>query len=192
MSYFVFMDCETTGLPRNYKAPASDVGNWPRIVQIAWVLADESGKEEEARGHIIQPSGFTIPARATEVHGIDTERAMREGIELEEALDKFVAAVRKPNVVLVAHNISFDLGCIGAEFIRITGADPLDEPLKFCTMLESTNICKLPGRYGYKWPSLAELHSYLFKEPLEDAHEALADVRACARCFFEMRDRGLI
>jgi len=37
---YLFFDTETTGLPRNYKAPATDLANWPRLVQIAWLLAD--------------------------------------------------------------------------------------------------------------------------------------------------------
>jgi len=31
---FLIFDTETTGLPRNYNAPLSDLDNWPRIVQI--------------------------------------------------------------------------------------------------------------------------------------------------------------
>jgi hypothetical protein len=38
---FLFFDTETTGIPANYKAPASDFGNWPRLVQVAWLLVDE-------------------------------------------------------------------------------------------------------------------------------------------------------
>ena len=29
-------------------------------------------------------------------------------------------------------------------------------------MQSSTNYCKLPGPYGYKWPKLSELHIKLF------------------------------
>jgi len=35
---YLFFDAETTGIPRNYKVPASDHRNWPRLVQIAWLL----------------------------------------------------------------------------------------------------------------------------------------------------------
>jgi len=41
--YLIF-DTETTGLPRNFKAPITDTDNWPRVVQLAWQLHDESGK----------------------------------------------------------------------------------------------------------------------------------------------------
>jgi DNA polymerase III epsilon subunit-like protein len=51
---------------------------------------------------------------------------------------------------------------------------------------------KLPGKYGrYKWPKLAELHQVLFGEPFEGAHGALADARACMRCYFRLTELGV-
>jgi len=29
---YLFFDTETTGLPRNWKAPVTDLDNWPRMV----------------------------------------------------------------------------------------------------------------------------------------------------------------
>jgi len=37
---FLIFDTETTGLPKNFNAPITDVDNWPRCVQIAWQLHD--------------------------------------------------------------------------------------------------------------------------------------------------------
>jgi len=59
-------------------------------------------------------------------------------------------------------------------------------------MKGSANICKIPGRHGYKWPNLTELHTYLFKKGFEEAHDAEADVKALATCFFELKNRGLL
>jgi DNA polymerase III epsilon subunit-like protein len=51
---------------------------------------------------------------------------------------------------------------------------------------------KLPGKYGrYKWPKLAELHQVLFGEPFAGAHGALADARACMRCYFRLTELGV-
>ena len=42
---YLFFDTETTGLPKSWKAPVTDTENWPRIVQIAWILSSkESGR----------------------------------------------------------------------------------------------------------------------------------------------------
>ncbi len=40
--YLVF-DTETTGLPKKWNAPLSDLDNWPRCVQLAWQLHDAKG-----------------------------------------------------------------------------------------------------------------------------------------------------
>jgi len=34
---YLFFDTETTGLPKNWKAPIEDLNNWPRLVQLAWL-----------------------------------------------------------------------------------------------------------------------------------------------------------
>jgi len=168
------------------------VSNWPRVVQLAWLVASEDGTEQEAAAHIVRPDGFTIPDSATKIHGITTERALEEGADLLTVMEQFAGALEGPGTVLVAHNVEFDLGCVGAEFHRTLGANPLQGLPKVCTMRETTEICRLPGPYGYKWPNLDELHFHLFREPLAGAHEALADVRACVRCFFELKERNLI
>jgi len=59
-------------------------------------------------------------------------------------------------------------------------------------MDESTDYCKIPGSYGYKWPSLSELYFKLFDKDFEDAHDAVVDVRACTECFFKLKNKGVI
>lgn len=54
------------------------------------------------------------------------------------------------------------------------------------------NYCALPGSQGYKWPKLIELHEKLFGETFVDAHDARVDVKACARCFFELKKRNVL
>jgi hypothetical protein len=72
------------------------------------------------------------------------------------------------------------------------GRQPRSGMNKFCTMIKSTSICKLPaakGR-GYKWPKLEELYQFLFNKKFDGAHDAAADVKAAAECFFAMVARG--
>jgi len=60
-------------------------------------------------------------------------------------------------------------------------------------MKSSTKYCKLPHKYGgFKWPNLQELHLKLFKSEFEEAHNAFADVKACAKCFFELKKRRVL
>jgi DNA polymerase III epsilon subunit-like protein len=190
--YLVF-DTETTGLPRNWNAPTTDLNNWPRIVQLAWQFYDEAGGLLMEADHIIRPDGFIIPGESTMVHGISTEKALREGIGLKEALLEF-ADILSLSSGLVAHNISFDERIVGAEFIRTDlPRELINQVKKICTMEWSVEYCKLPGGpRGYKYPNLNQLHNCLFGQGFDGAHNALVDVQACARCFFEMKKQGII
>lgn len=59
----------------NYKAPNYDIQNWPRLVQLAWILADDKGNKIHSGNLIVRPDGFEIPTDAAKVHGITTEIA---------------------------------------------------------------------------------------------------------------------
>lgn len=188
---YVFFDTETTGLPRSWKAPVTDLANWPRLVQIAWESYDGDGNKVSEESFIIKPEGFAIPADSAKVHGISTERAEREGVPLSEVLEKFSGCVNEAEI-LVAHNMSFDEKIIGAEFLRARMANIIEKKKKICTMENSTKLCAIPGPYGLKWPKLAELHQKLFGTDFQEAHNAAVDIRATARCFWEMRRRGIV
>ena len=183
---YLFFDTETTGIPRNYKAPASDLKNWPRLVQMAWLLTDEEAHEVSCAEHIVKPEGFAIPKDAVQIHGITTELALRKGVDLQSVLTAVVADIKNASL-LIAHNIQFDEKIFGAELIRAGFPNVVESKDRRCTMQASTNFCRLPGPYGYKWPTLQELYMKLFNESFEGAHQALVDVRACARCYFELK-----
>ncbi len=194
--FFVF-DTETTGIPRSRKAQVTDLGNWPRVVELAWSLYDAAGEPVSAAEYRVRPDGFRIPADATWVHGITTADATAHGRPVAEVLTAFLADLDRAQT-LVAHNLAFDRPILGAEFVRL-GHDLqtvrgrfLDRP-GVCTMKATIDLCAIPGRFGKpKFPSLEELHQRLFGEAPPAGHRALADVRATARCFFELRRRGVI
>ena len=187
----LFIDTETTGLPKRRNAPYSDVDNWPRLVQLAWVVVDSNGQELSAVERIVKPDGFTIPSEAAKIHGITTEMAKLKGARLVEVLVDFAAALEQSRTV-VAHNIDYDRPVLEAEFIRAGMKCFLGRKKLICTKESSTDYCELPGRYGYKWPSLDELHRKLFNKSMGAAHNALVDVRACMKCYFELENRGVI
>lgn len=188
---FLFFDTETTGLPRDWQAPLENLDNWPRLVQLAWLLTDKNGREIKSISKIIKPEGYEIPEAAAAVHGISTARAQAEGVLLDPVLKEFTRAVDEAKI-LVAHNMSFDEKIMGAELLRKKYEHKLFERPKICTMHSSTNYCRIENGYGYKWPKLIELHQKLFNEAFDGAHDALADVKACARCFFELMKRRVI
>jgi len=185
--YLIF-DTETTGLPKRYDAPISDTNNWPRCVQIAWQLHDEMGKLIEHQDYLVKPDGFNIPYDAEKIHGISTELADKEGVDLNEVLEKFNLALSKTKFI-VGQNLSFDLNIMGCEFFRLGIESQMSSLPVLDTCTETTAaLLKLPGGRGgkFKLPTLTELHLYLFNKPFSEAHNATADVEATTRCFLEL------
>ena len=112
--YLIF-DTETTGLPKRWNAPITDIDNWPRCVQIAWQLHDQWGKVIESRDYLIKPDGFDIPYDAERIHGISTALAEEQGEDLIFVLKEFNEALHKSTFV-VGQNVGFDVNIMGCEF----------------------------------------------------------------------------
>ena len=190
---FLIFDTETTGLPEKYDSPVEDVENWPRLVQLAWQLHSSTGELIEVEDFIVKPENFTIPYSAEKIHGISTDKALKEGLELEFVLKKFVDSIEKSDYI-IGHNIEFDKSIVGAEYIRTKIQNKLFKKVSICTKEEATEYCAIPDNRGekFKWPTLSELHIKLFKEDFENAHNASTDVKVTAHCFFELLRTGII
>ncbi len=185
--YLIF-DTETTGLPKRWDAPLTDSDNWPRCIQIAWQLHDESGRLIDNQDYLVQPEGFNIPYDAEKIHGISTELAQEKGVPLQEVLEKFQIALDRSKFV-VGQNVGFDVNIMGAEYHRVRMPSTLQELPVLDTCTETTaQLCCIPGGRGgkFKLPTLTELHEFLFEEPFAEAHNATADVEATTRCFLEL------
>ncbi len=192
--YLVF-DTETTGLPKNYNAPLGDFSNWPRMVQIAWAIFDNEGRKWIEKSYVIYPDNYIIPDEVAKIHRVSQERAMREGLPIKKVLADFLADVSRVDF-LVGHNISFDESIVGSEILRQEMSSELvkmQEKDKICTMKSSVSFCQISNnRGGYKWPNLTELHRRLFQEDFPEAHDALVDVLACAKCFFALKEKEIV
>lgn len=193
MKRILFFDTETTGVPRDYQAPITKSHNWPRLVQLGWIVIDCNGKMIKERNCIIRPEGFRVPQDAIKVHGITNQKALREGHYLEFVLDEFMEDLQGVERI-VGHNINFDKNIIGAELYRIGKPHTLLFDLPYtCTMHSSTNYCKIPSNhYGYKWPSLEELHIKLFGYAFEGAHDAMSDIIVTKKCYLKLIQLGII
>lgn len=186
MNILVF-DTETTG-KAEFRLPPEHPSQ-PRVVQLAALLIDEAGEEQAALNLIVRQSEG-IPKEAADIHGITTEIANQFGVPLLHALEPFGSLVKQAGL-LVAHNIAFDHLVMTGEFGRM--CVPFEIRPSFCTMTAMTDICKLPGNYGkYKWPKLQEAHKHAFGAEFEGAHDAMADVRACARLYRWLKERDLV
>lgn len=187
----LFFDTETTGLPKNWKASYKELNNWPRLVQIAWIIADNSGNIIEQNNYLIKPTAFSIPDDATKIHRISTQNAMENGHELQFVLNQFNTSVTKSDII-VAHNLNFDINVVASEMFRSTVNSVIFDKDQICTMERTVEFCKLPGAYGYKYPKLSELYQILFHSTFVEAHDASADIKATFKCFFELLKRQTI
>ena len=190
---FLIFDTETTGLPKRWNAPISDMDNWPRCVQLAWQLHDNKGDLISNHSYLIKAKGFDIPYEAEKIHGISTDLANEIGKNIDDVLELFINDYKTAGF-LVGHNLKFDINIIGAELYRkgyeidISKKDVLDT----CSEL-TAEVCKLPGGRGgkFKYPTLLEIYSTLFKDKFMEAHNASADVEATSRVFFELVRKGV-
>ena len=181
------LDTETTGLPRQ---AGLRLVRWPRLVEAAWLLLDETGELLEVQSHLVRPEGFTVPATATAVHGIPDALVREEGEALAGVLAALMRSVDAARLI-VGHNVAFDLGVIRSELVRAGMEDRIRTLPTCCTMRTGAPLVGARGPRGYRWPTLGELHLRLFAEPLVGRHRALVDAQACARCYQAMRKMGL-
>lgn len=184
MTKIIFLDTETTGLPKDRSKSALDGnGNWPDIVSLCWIVYN--GRERERKEvHIIRPDGFMIPHESVKIHGISQVMAEREGKSLKDVLTTLLYDITDAHLV-IAHNIEFDRNVLFHSFRWRLGIDPLlfwPQPAEFCSMIESTDELRIPskkkGDKGYKRPSLTELYINQFGKRFDGAHTADGDVEA--------------
>ncbi|MBN2662031.1 MAG: 3'-5' exonuclease [Bacteroidales bacterium] len=178
---YLFFDTETTGFPPR-----------ARLVSIAWQIWNNETLEK-TEYYVIKPEGFTIPYEAERVHGISTDYALQNGVDIRMVLDKFFTDTENSEI-LVAHNYNFDAKMMDSEYKRAGITSNLPNKNVVDTMLASTKFLKLPAKNGrgYKWPRLEELYTFLFEQKFDNAHSANADVDATVKCFFELKKRGII
>lgn len=198
------IDCETNGLPLDWGKSPKEVDNWPRIIQYAWELFDETGTTIKKAEYLIKPDGWIIPDKEyfmakghsepeaikaasfwTE-HGYETGISNLIGEPIEKVLKEWVKAYNEADVLL-AHNLNFDKSVVSAELIR-AGIKVKGNIPGFCTKEEGELICKLPSQFAgkYKWPKLEELYRHLFGKDFEGAHDAACDIQACKECYLEI------
>lgn len=193
----LFFDTETTGLP-NFRAPMSD-DSQPHLVQLACLLTEDDGTERASLSLIVNP-GVPIPAGASAVHGITDLIADRAGVSTGTATAMWNRFAERADLI-VAHNIRFDMAVMEAAWHRTvpSGLQHMDRlhgaRARFCTLDAASPIVNLPptekmvaaGFNKPKPPKLEECIKHFFGEALDGAHDALVDVRACARVFFHLK-----
>ena len=184
----LFFDTETSGFRQTALSHDDPKQAW--VVQLAAILSDANRTYAEL-SFIIKANGREMNPFAERVHGISVSTANR-GVDEVYAIAAFTDLLHNCDR-LICHNYKFDVYLVQDMMLRNfynEAAKLLLEREYYCTMLNSTNLCKLSSRYKskYKWPKLTELHQYLFGYEFEGAHDAMADVRATRDCYYKIME----
>lgn len=186
----LFIDLETIGLPSNYESPYTDLKNWPPIIEIAWILTDNKGQEIENNTYLLDSEGKKIPGNIAKLYNLSENNQIIESSNKIEIFKKLAEIINQSDA-LISHNVSFIKKVIQAEFKRKKIDSNIHKINTICTMNLSTFYCKLPGKYGYKYPKLRELYKCVFSVNLLNHRYSKVKVEACKNSFFELINRGI-
>lgn len=168
-------DLETTGVD-----PAT-------AVPVSYAFSRLSRDRSAIRVASLVDPGVPIPAGATAVHGITTERARSEGVELAAAaglvLDEIVAAGRE-GVPVVGMNLRYDLAIVDRIGRELRG-EGLRELGWSGPALDVLVIDRHLDRWRRGRRTLGDLCAHYGVE-LEAAHDACADAEAAAGVLWEL------
>lgn len=190
------LKADTSGLPL-YNKPSADAGQ-PHIVSLAMILINPATRDVDDVFHeIIKPDGWEIPREATNIHRIDMERALRDGISEYDAIQAYrlfqSRALRQlgwtahfdRRIIRIG---MFRRGCSRQEIESIEAKLPLIEVAPVCTA-----ICKLPpsdkmiamGSKAFKQPTLAEAAREMLGVDTAAERTAMTDLSATLALYWK-------
>ena len=159
----IFFDTETTGLD-----PEKD-----QIIELAAVLVTEKGIELKIDAFCKLLEGEKLPENIVELTHITDEMLAERGIAYKEACRIFCNMIHSDGeVLLVAHNIQFDL-LFTLEMFRRCGMVPKAPKLR---ALDSLTVYKDRAAYPHKLE--AAIEHYGLSERVQNSHRAIDDVLA--------------
>ena len=159
----IFFDTETTGLD-----PEKD-----QIIELAAALVTENGIELKIDAFCKLPEGEKIPEKIVELTHITDDMLADKGIDYREACRIFCNMLHSDSeVLLVAHNIQFDLLFI-LEMFKRCGMVPKTPKLR---ALDSLTVYKDRAAYPHKLANA--ILTYKLEDKVQNSHRAIDDVAA--------------
>lgn len=190
---YLYMDCETTGLLKYGNDVPDD--EQPYIAALAATLASPDEGVIDELDVLIKPDGWIMEHDAGAVNGLSMTVLEAAGIHITEALERF-NALKAQATARVGFGIHFDKRMLAIEATRhdirhdSSGLETID------LMHVCKPICALPPtakmKGGFKPPKLTEAYEIIMGRPLDRAHSALADTRACMEIHFKLMEQGLV
>lgn len=195
----IIFDTETNGLiPRDKTIISENLHFMPYIVQLSYILYDTNAMKILVEHDFIirVPDNVEISQESAAIHGITESISKTNGISIRDALDNFEICVKRADII-IGHNIAFDIDMIGVESLRnkMDVRKEFTRKIIYCTMKRTVNLCKIVTKNKnnqeyYKYPTLTQLHEFLFDEIPLGTHNSMADVFICLRCYYKVKFDG--
>jgi len=188
LNYIAF-DFETSGLPKGRrvsKVTPENLKNFDtcRAVSLSAARFSSRGRLIKTFDAIIKPTDFTIGEDSTAIHGITYERALKEGRPFIEVFWDFMDFIGPRTKTLVAHNAQFDMSVLQSEMIRNgLNTAQLDDFVVRCTLEMYRERFMSPIK-------LTKLYEDIFGKEFDNAHNSLADARACGKVYPYLLGQG--
>ena len=172
-----FFDTETTSF------------NWD-IIQFwaiygKYVAETKTFHEERIINQFIN-TDKSIDPWAFAVHWI-TKEQLKPFKKMDWYIREILAYINKSDLI-ICHNVKFDLKMLKQEMKKYEyPTEMIDSKKTFCTMDETKEAMWVEKRM-----KLWEMYKQLFWKEFDNAHDAMADIRATKDCFLELYHKKLI
>lgn len=181
MNEILILDIETTGFQNQGRS----------IVEIGIVSLNlDTGEIKEVFESVLREDILTAKHRKKPFGWIFensdlTVEEVRTAPRSEDVLSEVQEIIDAYPMGCTAYNNKFDFGFLEDRGLRIKKLP--------CPMILSTDICKIPGRYGsYKWPSVEEAFAFFFpEEDYTEKHRGLDDAKHEARIVYRLYQDGV-
>jgi len=200
---FLIFDTVTTVMLSEYNDEVRDYMDFPRIIELSFLLVNENGDIIKEYSNLIIPDGWEIPNEKSWIdNGYSNKNSIKNGVEMLDVLIQFINALAEADYI-VAHNLDFDYGALISEFLRckrylnytfIYEILISFEHKSICTMQQSTEYCKIQkiNMIDYEYPKLQELYFKLFEKKYDTKHSLLEEVHIIKECFFRLKELKVI
>lgn len=189
-NYFLVLDTETSGLPKKWDVPYDIKNNWPHVLQIAWIVYNQEGKELKRENHYLKNTGFKISKASAKIHKITPEYLLQRGKDPKKVFLKLLADVKRYDPLVIGHFVELDFHMVKVEFFRIGIENSFEDYPLFCTMKASVPYIKNPS---IKYLKLNSFYKTLFNKSASDnLHNALSDAELTSQIFFHLLNIGQI
>lgn len=177
---FLFIDTETTGFKKS--GPLIQQGQ-ARVCQVAMILADDIGRTLAEYQSMIIPVDWDTNGKTENYYGLSYVDCALYGVHQRRVMEVY-ENLSSACDQLVAHNSNFDKGMMEVEEAFLNKREDRNQRCGkpwYCTMENNKHLA------NGKWPKLEAALKHYTNRDLINAHDAMADTRACRDIFFAMR-----